>query len=157
MGVTFFTGGAAWTARQWPANNRAVYVPIVIPSYFTIARFMVANGTNATGNVDVGLYSFTGTRLISTGTTSRGALTSQVQYIGVTDQTFPAGRYYLALVASSTTGNYFSIGGVGVVSAQAGGWLQEDLGSTVLPTTMTPATYANGTFFGFGFTQSDTL
>lgn len=147
----------AYTSAAWPANNRAIYAPVNLPQRFTVARFMVANGSNATGNVDVGLYDSNFNRLMSTGTIARSG-TSVVQYFDVADQPFPPGHYYLALVGSSTTGSY----GSGVASGlqlqcQMSGWLQEALGSTVLPATMTPVAYSAVVNFAFGFTQSDTL
>lgn len=145
------------TGAAWPGNNLALYVPMAIPFRFTVARFLIANSSNATGNVDVGLYNSAGLRLLSTGSTSRGALTSQVQYIGVTDQSFPPGHYYLALVGSSTTGTYLRTNLNTARQAQACGLLQEALGSTVLPATMAPAAYTPSVIFNFGLTQSDTL
>lgn len=150
-----FQVGPSWLSLPWAANNRAQYAPISVPSRFTVARFLVANGGNATGNVDVGLYSITGNLLISTGTTARSG-TNVVQYIGVTDQSFPAGQYYLALVGSSTTGQYMATLNNSAF-VRVCGWLQENLGSTVLPTTMSPASNTNVNPFSFGFTQSDTL
>lgn len=148
------TGGVGTTG--WPANNLAIYIPISIPIPFVVARFMVANGSNITGNVDVGIYSAAGTLLLSTGTTAR-ANASAVQYIGVTDTVFQAGHYYLALVASSTTGTFLRVSFSSATRAIFGGPLQEALGSTVLPATMTPASYAQTDVFQFGFTQSDSL
>jgi hypothetical protein len=128
-----------------------------MPGSFKIARFMVANGANATGNVDVGLYSEAGIRLLSTGTTARSG-TNAMQYINVTDSTFPPGNYYLALVASSTTGSFMRSSTQGLEVSKASGFLQEALGSTVLPATMTPASYtSSANVYHFGFTQSDTL
>ena len=58
---------------NWPAANRAIYAPLNMPSGFTVARFMTANGNTATGNLDLGLYNSAGTKLISTGTTARAS------------------------------------------------------------------------------------
>lgn len=152
------TGGAAtFASATWPTNDLAIYYPITMPGRFKVARFMVANGANATGNVDVGLYSEAGVRLLSTGTTLRAG-TNAMQYIGVTDSTFPPGNYYLALVASSTTGSYMRSASQGLEVSKISGFLQEALGSTVLPTTMTPASYTtSANIYHFGFSQSDTL
>lgn len=151
-----FIAGPAFTGNSWPANNRAIYVPIAVPAQFTVARFFVGN-SNATGNVDLGLYTFDGTRLISTGSTARAG-TNVVQYIDVTNQSFPAGSYYLAMVLSTTSGSVLASGGPPIVAElQTCGILQEDLGATALPATMSPAAYTSLITFGFGFTQSDTL
>lgn len=143
-------------AFAWPANDLAIYTPLYIPFPFTVARFMVANGNNATGDIDIGLYSFAGARLLSTGTTARVG-TTVMQYVGVTDQTFPAGNYYVGLVGSSTTGTYTSTDLNNANDAGNCGLLQEQLGSTVLPLTMTPVAYTSVRGFLYGFTQSDTL
>lgn len=155
----FESATVAYGTAGWPANNLAVYMPVHLPAPFTVSRFLVANGSNLTGTVDVGLYNFEGTRLLSTGNTARSGA-SAVQYIGVTDQRFPAGHYYLGMVTSSTTGTYGRL----VISAGAApfdsrmcGLLEESLGSAVLPATMTPAAYTRTTWYYYGFTQSDTL
>lgn len=144
-----------YTNGSWAANNRAVYVPITMPRRFTVARFFTAN-SNATGNADVGLYDWLGNRLLSTGTIARAG-TNVVQYFGVTDQSFPAGRYYIALVVSTTSGALFASVADQQSYMQIAGVLQEDLGSTVLPATMTPAIYASTVAWCFGFSQSDSF
>lgn len=148
------TGGI--TAAAWPANNLAVYMPVSMPIPFTIARFMIANGSNITGNVDIGIYSAAGSRLLSTGSTLR-ADASAVQYIGVTDQVFQAGYYYLALVGSSTTGTYMQSAFSSATRARLFGPLEEQLGATTLPSSMTPVAYTRTSVFQFGFSQSDSL
>ena len=151
-----FHVSAALVSAAWPSNNRALYVPIYVPTRFTVARFLVLNGSNATGNVDVGLYSNTGSKLMSTGSTARSG-TSVAQYIGVTDQSFSPGAYYLALVGSSTTGQYMRTVSTSVYDTQVAGYLFEDLGATTLPSSMTPSAYTVANAYHWGFTQSDTL
>lgn len=152
-----FNDTPSWTSTAWPTNNLAIYVPISLSARFTVARFVVANGANSTGNVDVGLYSAAGTRLISTGSTARAG-TSVLQYIGVTDQSFPPGHYYLALVASSTTGSYMKTWtGQDQYIGRMCGLLQEALGATTLPTSMTPVAFTGAGVFAWGFSQSDTF
>lgn len=155
----FQTSSVAYTTAGWAANNLAIYVPVHLLAPFTVSRFLVPNGSNTTGNVDVGLYSFEGARLLSTGTTARAGA-SAVQYIGVADTRFPAGHYYLALVGSSTTGTYGALSvsaGVAPFDARMCGVLEEALGSTVLPTSMTGVAYTRTSWYWWGFTQSDSL
>lgn len=148
-----FTNAVNFGGLGWPANNLAIYTPLNIPERFIVGRFVSVNG-NATGNVDLGLYSAAGTRLLSTGTTARA---SGVQYIGVTDQSFPPGHYYIGMVLSSTGGSVFRTTVNSQYEARMCGMLQESLGSTVLPATMTPASYAQTDIYCYGFTQSDSL
>jgi len=150
------TNNFAFGASNWPANNRAVYMPIHLPSRFTIARFMVCNGTSVSGNFDVGIYNDAGTRLLSTGAVLQSG-TNAVQYAGVTDLSLPAGHYYLALVLSSTGGETRRVTIGDQYQGRVSGLLQEALGATTLPTTMTGVSYTNTNAPCFGFTQSDTL
>lgn len=140
----------------WTANNLAIYVPVSMPTPFTIARFMIANGSNITGNVDVGIYSAAGTRLLSTGSTAR-ANASAVQYLDVTNMVFQRGNYYLGMVGSSTTGTYLQVTVANAVRGRVLGVLEEQLGATTLPGTMTPVALTGTSLPQFGFTQSDTL
>lgn len=154
--IASFQAAANFGNATWPASNRAVYVPMTIPARFTVARFMVCNGSTVAGNLDVGLYNANGSRLISTGTTAQAG-TTQVQYIDVTNQSFPAGNYYLALVLSDTGGRV-STSAISVSTFEPFiGSTLENLGSTVLPATMTPAVRTVNGLPCFGFTQSDTL
>lgn len=154
FGTTIGFSGGGWTA-----NNRAVYVPLTMPRRFTVARFFNPNATNSTvGNVDFGLYDASGSRLVSTGTTSRAGNTNNtMQYVAISPVSFPPGKYYLAVVFSSTSAQVFAAVAGNLNYLRAAGVLQEDLGSTVLPATMTPAAYASTVAWCFGFSQSATL
>lgn len=155
-GLVVFSAGPTFLAFNWGTANLARYRPLTLPQRFTVARFMTPNG-NATGNVDMGLYDFAGNRLISTGSTARVG-TNAMQYINVTNQSFPPGLYYLAMVCSSTTSQVMRTGMDETPHMQMSGALQEALGSTVLPATMTPAGPTPATDLPvWGFTQSDTL
>lgn len=154
--IASFQLSANFANSAWPAANRAVYVPVALHARFTVARFMVCNAGAVAGDLDIGLYNFAGSRLISTGTTAQSG-TNAVQYVDVTNQSFPAGNYWLALVLGDTGGRVStSTTGAGGFEPFWGATL-ENLGSTVLPATMTPAVRAVGTLPCFGFTQSDTL
>lgn len=56
VGMTIFSGTEAFSTVAWPANNLAIYTPLSLPAPFRVARFMVANGNNNTGTMDVGIY-----------------------------------------------------------------------------------------------------
>lgn len=154
--VAAYSVEADFTSAGWPANNQAIYVPIAMPARFTIARFLVANGAVASGTFDIGIFNNAGVKLHSTGSTSQVG-TSQVQYVGVTDQSFPPGNYFLGIVLSVTTGrvSFSNLGGT--PDGEMCGSLLEVLGSAVLPTTMTPSARVRADYPCFGFSQSDTL
>jgi len=151
MFTTNNAGGIAW-----PANNRALYFPIHLPAPFLVARGYLINDGNATGNVDIGVYTIGGTRLVSSGSTARGS-TNATQYIDLTDTWLSPGDYYWALVGSSTSGVYTGVAAASATVCRADGILQEDLGATTLPSSMSPAAMATANIPLFGFTQSATL
>lgn len=153
---TALLGGGGSTGT-WPAANRAIYIPLFLPAPFVVARFMVTN-VNTTGTVDIGLYNAAGTRLLSTGNTARSG-SNVTQYFNVTDTWFPAGSYFIALVCSSASGTFgqISLTSVGASHGRSCGVVQEDLGSAVLPASVTPAAFSSTAIWDFGFTQSDTI
>lgn len=152
-GIVIMEANNAIGGASWPLGNLAVYIPIHMPSRFTVSRFMVCSA-NTTGNVDVGLYDQSGNRLISTGTVAKNSAT--LMYFGVTDRSFSAGHYYLGLVCS-TGGSIYRVAFDDQYEARMCGLLQEALGSTVLPATMTPVSFTSVACWCFGFTQSDSL
>lgn len=154
--IAGMTAEGNFASATWPANNRAIYIPIFMPARFTVARFFVANGTAVSGTFDIGLFNYEGEKLISTGSTAQAG-TSVVQYVGVTDQSFPAGNYFLGIVLSTTSGRAFnsSLGAVG--DGLMMGATLEALGSAVLPASMAPSSFTSATIPCFGFSQSDTL
>lgn len=154
MGAFDTTQAVASTA--WPANNRAIYVPIRTDVTTTYARGVVINGTNATGNADVGIYDAAGTRLTSSGSTARTGTTT-LDFYPVTDLVLPPGFYYLGIVLSSTTGTVQGIVPTTVPLTRATGCLQEALGATTLPSSMTGVSMASAFIPCFGYSQSDTV
>lgn len=152
------SGIGAPSSGAWPAANRALYLPFSIPEPVTVARMMYHPGTVA-ANIDIGIYSYAGALLVSSGTVAKGT-TAQVEFVNVTDTPLAAGDYYFALVNSNNTGNFHRIQSSlpsAVPFMKHMGVLQEALGSTVLPSSMTPATPASDYYPLVGFTQSATF
>jgi len=135
---------AAWQANQlaasvigsynWPAQEQAVYVPVVLPWDFPVFRIFVANGSSAGGNWDFGIYTrgdtSNGSAIFRTGEFA-GSGNSQCQYFDVTDFLLPAGSYYFALTndSATTTNRVYGISTVTANEGRVSGLLQEALGS----------------------------
>ena len=79
----------------WPVANKAYYMPFVLNSSVTITKLWIANGTAATGNVDVGIYNEAGTKQISAESTAQSGA-STLQLFDVADTVLAAGYYYFA-------------------------------------------------------------
>ena len=86
----------------WPANNRAIYIPLSLEDDFVLNAFGHVQGVAATGNYDIGVYDFTGTRLASLGSTGVGA-TGVTKIVTVTPILLPKGGYFIGYSFSSTT------------------------------------------------------
>jgi len=94
------------SSQAWPANNRALFYPLIVNEPRIITAMHVTFGT-ATGNFDYGLYDENLNKLFSTGSTAMSGSGSR----DIADTLVPRGTVYLAL-AHSTTGA--SLSGYGV-------------------------------------------
>ncbi len=99
--------GVVSTAWTIPAANGAVFIPFVLQRSQIIAQMGWYNGATVAGNIDAGIYSETGTRLLSTGATAQTTI-SVLQLVNTADLTLDAGQYYLALSCSLATATLMS-------------------------------------------------
>jgi hypothetical protein len=114
------SGNGAPGSATWPAANRAIYVPLRVATPTVFSQAWLKNGSAVSGNVDIGIYSADGTRLVSTGSTAQSG-TNAYQTIDMTDTLVGRGLYYIALSIDNTTATTFrrnldaaSMRGVGV-------------------------------------------
>lgn len=138
LSVGLFIG--SMPSAVWPSANLAIFVPFRLPAPLTVQSLWVLNGATASGNIDVGIYDYTGTKLVSTGSTAQSG-TNVVQSVGVT-AVLGAGLFYLALAMNNTTGTIarFAPANVGLVKAAG---LAEAASAFPLPATTTLSTVSN--------------
>jgi hypothetical protein len=104
-------GLTAPTETTYPAANRAYFIPLTIPFQFNAKRVFVANGAGVSGNFDIGVYSISGGRLYSLGSTVQSGTTTQFVALSP-DWWLQPGSYYLAFVLDNASGHVSrSIGG----------------------------------------------
>jgi hypothetical protein len=148
-------GGSVGTVSvAWPAANRVIYAPLVLPAPVVARRLFWMNGSSL-GNAQVGVYTRGGVRLCSSGIVAQsGTTTLQFVTLG-TEVILDAGFYYFATWNDGTTNR---MGGSITPTANQGrlaGLLQEDLaGGAVLPATMTPATLTSFAYPLAGIVQN---
>lgn len=137
------------TSGTYPTANRIIYIPFSVPWSYTVKRLGWNNGTAVAGNVELGIYNFGSnkegpTTLVATTGATAQAGTSVPQYVTLgTPVTLSAGRYYLAIVASSASATFWRCS----TDAETGryqGLFQQDTAS--LPSTATPAQHASTIF-----------
>lgn len=140
----------------WPVASTAFYIPFFIPWMYPVQRVFWVNGTSTTStNMDFGIYSESGTRIYSTGSTAAGTVSVPTYTTPGTPFMLSPGRYFFALADSSTVA---STGGQGsttpsVVALRQVGVLQE-ASALPLPATMTGAAVANACYPLCGITRT---
>jgi hypothetical protein len=115
----------------WGANNRANFLPFRVPRPLIARALFVGNGTNLSGNVDLGIYARgsagdTLVRLVSTGSTARAGSGEQ-QDIDIPDTLLGPGRYYFGLALSNLSGTVLgTVTNAAPATALLGGFSAED-------------------------------
>lgn len=98
IGGMSIVGGGGGNAT-WPLANKAIYVPFRIAAPYTFNTFLAVVGISS-NNLDMGVYSADGTKIISTGSTPAGA---NIKTVSVASTTLSPGLYYLAMACDNTT------------------------------------------------------
>jgi len=93
------------SAAAWPAANKAYYIPVYVTGHVAISSMMWRNGATINGNVDVGIYSRDGTRLVSSGSVAHSGV-SVIQSTALSITLTPE-LYFLALASSSATATFY--------------------------------------------------
>ena len=110
----------------WPEANMAIYIPFILYRSITAKIMGVVNGSPVSGNVDVGIYSKDGTRLVSSGSTAQAG-TSTLQPFDIPDIPLGPGSFYMAIAVDNTigkvygrsTGHLLSFAAVGMAAQSA--------------------------------------
>lgn len=90
------------TAQAWSTANSAIFIPFRIAYPMTFSSMYWINGTVGTDSCDVGVYTASGSRIVSSGgTLTSGASVPQI--VSVTSTTLQPGLYYLAMARNGTT------------------------------------------------------
>ncbi len=86
----------------WPTANKAIYVPFTLNVAETALKLFCGNGAVVSGNVDVGVYTAAGARVISSGSTAQSG-TSVLQVFDTADTLLVPGYYYFAMAVDNIT------------------------------------------------------
>lgn len=109
---------ASPASTAWGTANLAVYMPFFCPTLFKFSNFTWRNGATISGNLDVGVYSADGRKIISTGSIAQAAGANAIQTASVATTSLGVGLFYFAMTFSSATATVFSLSGLnaGVVT-----------------------------------------
>jgi hypothetical protein len=125
------------------AANQGRFFPFSVEQQLTVTQLFVFNGTTPAGNIDLGIYNESFTKIVSTGSTAQTG-TSILQVISVATTTLTPGRYYFA-AAGSSTGTWMGSGGgtAGLESVLSGTAVSTT--AFPLPATITPVSNSAAT------------
>lgn len=130
MNSALFTGGSGW-----PTANKALYVPITVPETFIFNKFVFIVQLSS-NNVDCGIYTAQGKKIVSTGSTAVPAAGCKTISCAVTR--LEPGFYWLAMACDSTSPQFQrSTGGA---SNYAFYGVKEEAAAFALPATISLAT-----------------
>lgn len=99
---------ASLTSQAWGTANKAIYVPFIVERFLTIQQIAWNNAATIATNLDVGIYDYTGTQLVHSGSTAHAGA-SAIQVVDITDTPLDPGLYYVAMVFDGTTQTIFGI------------------------------------------------
>lgn len=148
-------GASNLATRSWPSASLGIYIPFALPFPYPVARVFICNGATVTKNFDIGVYTFDGGRIFSTGATAQSGA-SAIQYVSLASQVLlTPGSYYMAVTMSGTNGTAIATNSGSVISMRMSGCLQQ-ASITTLPATATFAAVANAFWPLFGLTRTTT-
>lgn len=90
-------------SATWLSANAGVFVPFRVSTPSVVKNLFCDNGTVASGNVDMGIYTMDGVRLVSAGSTAQAGTTA-LQIFNIDDTVLGRGTYYLGIALDNTTG-----------------------------------------------------
>lgn len=135
----------------FPGANNAIFYPFAIPFKYPIKRFFCWNGSSVTGNIDIGIYSKEGGKLVSTGSVAQAGL-SQPQYV-TANYLLQPGSYYMALGASAAAAFFRAT--LSLKEVPLIGTLQMSSSAFPLPAVATFVAPTHTRVFLFGFTLTE--
>lgn len=144
--------GASYASAVWPSGSLAIFYPFFCTDPVTIKTMYLANGAAVSGNVDLGIYTAAGTRLVSSGSTAQAG-TNAPQLVDITDTVLPVfTELFMALAIDNTTGTTLRIAPGTVGSGRSIG-LYQMAAAFPLPATATFAAYGQTYIPVFGASQ----
>jgi hypothetical protein len=131
------------TSAAWPMANRALYIPFELDRPMRVTQMYAMNGSAAGGNMDVGIYTADGTRLVSNGSVAQTG-TTVLQIFNITDTYLDCGAFWMALALSSVAGTMYRLTHGAANDWLVWGGLQQD---TAFPLPATAALAVNTTAY----------
>lgn len=140
----------SFASTSFPSANRAIYLPFSIAVPTVVVKLFCLNGGVTSNNMDMGIYDWTGTKLVSIGSTAQSGA-SAVQEFNITDTLLGPGRFFLAVCCVSGSASLQRIAGTSTEQMAAWGMYNQS-SAFPLPATATFAKPASNYIPAIGLT-----
>lgn len=127
------SSGAAWGL----GINGAIYIPFYLEQG-RLAQKMGVQVMTQSGNLDVGIYNESGTKLVSSGSTAVAA--AGLQVLDIADTVLNPGTYYMAMAVDNVTAAFKRTSLTAPMGRVCG--VRQQASAFALPSTATFAVYA---------------
>lgn len=157
------------SAAQWAGGtggstvigtiNAAIFAPVRLTGRHTYNKAWWLNGATANGNVDVGIYTLSGTtltRVVASTAEAQGTVSTLQVAAAFTPTTIGPGLYYLAISVTSATATFWRASLGSAANMRVAGTFYATSVSP-LPTSCTAAVAAKVIVPVFGFSESATI
>lgn len=124
------------SSAVFPTAKKVLYCPIRLMQPVLVQQLYINNGAAVSGNVEVGLYSYDGKKIVSSGSAAQSGV-GVPQLFNITDTQIGAGVFYIAVSLDNTTGAFSRISLVSLPVAVCLDYATETTGSFGLPATAT--------------------
>jgi len=96
----------AHSSSVWPSVNAVLFMPFEVSEPVVVTKLAWHNGGTANGNVDAGIFTLDGVKIVGVGNTAQAG-TSALQEGNITDTLLPEGRYLFGLKLDGAAGTIF--------------------------------------------------
>ncbi len=106
--TNYLTNKAQPQDAAWPSANLAIYVPFYLRAPMVLGSIWIMNGATVSGNQDLGIYTESGTNIISSGSVASAGTSAPQRFVLTTPIALNRGRYWLAAAKNDGTGTHFA-------------------------------------------------
>jgi hypothetical protein len=152
----FFVAVGTASSAVWPTANTALFFPVYVSQPRTYTKAWWLNGATAAGNVDVGIYTISGTtatRVVASTAVAQAGVSAMQVATTFTTTTITPGLYYLAMACSLATATVWRSPLQAAFIGRAAGAYQA-ASAHPLPASITVVAMTNTILPIFGFSEN---
>jgi hypothetical protein len=152
----FFMAVGTPSSAAWPTAATALFFPVYVSQPRTYTKAWWLNGATAAGNVDVGIYTISGTtatRVVASSAVAQAGVSAMQVATTFTTTTIGPGLYYLAMACSLATATVWRSPTQVAFFSRAAGCYQA-AAAHPLPASITVVAFTNIILPIFGFSEN---